>query len=79
MAETSQNGGDSSSRTGIPTGLNRIKTRPVLKDPLSSKLSGFKGLYICVSLYVCIGMFMCLFVDCFIYTIHLIIYMFFRL
>ncbi|KAL8130848.1 hypothetical protein AgCh_006964 [Apium graveolens] len=44
MAETSQNGGDSASRTGIPTGLNRIKTRPVLKDPLSSKLTGFKGM-----------------------------------
>lgn len=44
--ETSPNGGDSSSKTGIPTGLNRIKTRPVssLKDPLSSKLTGFKGM-----------------------------------
>lgn len=60
MAETSQNGGDSSSKTGIPTGLNRIKTRPVLKDPLSSKLTGFKGLYMCSSVYVCLCV--CLFV-----------------
>ncbi|XP_017247652.1 probable serine/threonine protein kinase IRE4 isoform X2 [Daucus carota subsp. sativus] len=38
MAETSPHGGESSPKTAIPNGLNRIKTRPL------SKLTTFKGM-----------------------------------